>query len=114
VAMANNFVATHYAQHRTDLIANVYASNPTVVERLATITNGIVAKTGDQITASQQALASLNFAVDKQAYLLSYMDTFRLISYFFIAVFPLIFLLKTTKAAAPPTEEAKKAMMEAH
>ena len=114
VALANNYVATHYAQHRADLIANVYATNPTVTERLSTITNGIIAKTGDAATAAQQATAYLNFAVDKQAYLLSYMDTFRLISYFFIAVFPLIFLLKTTKAAAPPSEEAKKAMLEAH
>jgi MFS transporter, DHA2 family, multidrug resistance protein len=114
VAIANNYVATHYAQHRADLIANVYASNPSVIERLSTITNGIIAKTGDSITASQQALANLNFAVDKQAYLLSYMDTFRMISYFFIAVFPLIFLLKTKKDVVPPTEEAKKAMMEAH
>jgi MFS transporter, DHA2 family, multidrug resistance protein len=114
VAIANNYVSTHYAQHRADLIANVYASNPTVTERLANITNGIIAKTGDPITASQQALASLNFAVDKQAYLLSYLDTFRMISYFFIAVFPLIFLLKTKKTPVPPTEEAKKAMMEAH
>ena len=115
VALANNYVATHYAQHRADLIANVYATNPSVTERLTTLTNGIAAKTGDAATATQQALASLNFAVDKQAYLLSYLDTFRLISYFFIAVFPLIFLLKTTKAnAAPPSEEAKKAMLEAH
>jgi MFS transporter, DHA2 family, multidrug resistance protein len=115
VALANNYVATHYAQHRADLLSNVYASNPSVIERLSTITNGIIAKTGDPITAAQQALANLNYAVDKQAYLLSYMDTFRLISYFFIAVFPLIFLLKTKKTpTAPPSEEAKKAMMEAH
>jgi MFS transporter, DHA2 family, multidrug resistance protein len=114
VAIANNYVSTHYAQHRADLIANVYASNPTVTERLANITNSIIAKTGDPISASQQALASLNFAVDKQAYLLSYLDTFRMISYFFIAVFPLIFLLKTKKTPTPPTEEAKKALLEAH
>ncbi len=114
VAIANNYVSTHYAQHRADLMANVYAENPAVTERLTGITNGIIAKTGDPITAAQQALTNLNFAVDKQAYLMSYMDTFRMISYFFIAVFPLIFLLKIKKDVAPPTEEAKKAMQEAH
>jgi MFS transporter, DHA2 family, multidrug resistance protein len=114
IALANNFVATHYAQHRNDLIANVYPSNPAVVERLSAITNGIIAKTGDAATAAQQATAYLNAMVDRQAYLLSYMDTYRLISYFFIAVFPLIFMLKTKKVTAPPSEEAKKAMMEAH
>ena len=110
IALANNFIAAHYAQHRNDLIANVYSTNPLYQERISALTNGIVAKTGDAITAATQATASVNFAVDKQAYLMSYLDTFRLISLFYIAVFPLIFFLKNKKVDA----ETAKAASEAH
>ena len=106
IAMANNYIAAHYAQHRNDLIANVYTTNPLYQERVATITNGIVSKTGDAITAATQATANINFAVDKQAYLLSYLDTFRLVSIFYIAIFPLIFLLKNKKVDAATVKAA--------
>ncbi len=115
IAMANNYVASHYAQHRADLIANVYQTNPLVTERLNGITNSILSKTGDLATATQQATNYLNFAVDKQAYLLSYLDTFRLISIFFVGVMPLVFLIPRPKKVSQ-TEAilAKKAMEEAH
>ena len=115
IAMANNYVASHYAQHRADLIANVYQTNPLVTERLNGLTNSILSKTGDLATATQQATNYLNFAVDKQAYLLSYLDTFRLISIFFIGVMPLVFLIPRPKKVSQ-TEAllAKKAMEEAH
>ena len=110
IAASNNFIASHYAQHRNDLIANVYASNPLYQERLATITNGLIAKTGDAASAATQATANINFAVDKQAYLLSYLDTFRLVSIVYIVVFPLIFFIKSKKVDA----ETAKAAAEAH
>ena len=114
IALANNFVATHFAQHRTDLISNIYQTNPVATERLTALTNGMIAKTGDATTAAQQALALLNFSVDKQAYLLSYLDTYRLISLFFIAILPLIIFVKPKKKEATPSVEAAKAAMEAH
>jgi MFS transporter, DHA2 family, multidrug resistance protein len=115
IAMANNFVATHFAQHRSDLISNMYAGNPAVTERLNTITTGIVARTGDAVTAADQANRFLSLSVDRQAYLLSYLDTFQMISWFFIAVLPLIFFINPKKKEAVElSEEAKEAMREAH
>jgi MFS transporter, DHA2 family, multidrug resistance protein len=115
IAMANNFVATHFAQHRSDLVSNMYAGNPEMTERLNTITAGIVARTGDAVSATAQANRFLSLAVDKQAYLLSYLDTFQMISWFFIAVLPLIFFINPKKKEAVAlSEEAKEAMREAH
>ena len=111
IAIANNYVATHYAQHRADLISNVTATNPLAAERLTNMTNGIIAKTGDPITAADQAMRYLSLAVDKQAYLLSYLDTYSMISVFFICVFPLIFFVKGKKNAS---KEAAEAAMDAH
>ena len=62
--------------------------------------------------ATAMAYKQLNFAVEKQAYLLTYLDTFRLISVFFIIVFPLIFFIKPGKKQV--SSDAKAAMSEAH
>ena len=112
IAIANNFIAAKYAQHRTDLLANMYPGNPVYDSRLSAITQGIAAKTGDVVTAGAQALRNLSFAVDKQAYLLSYLDTFRLVSFFFLAVFPLIIFIRIKKQSDPAA--AAKAAAESH
>jgi DHA2 family multidrug resistance protein len=39
----------------------------------------------------------MDFAVSKQSFLLSYLDGFKLISIFFLAAIPIMFLLKTNK-----------------
>ena len=113
IALSNNFIATHYAQHRADLVANTYITNPVFAERLNNAVQNITSRTGDAYSATEQAYRQLSFAVDKQAYLLSYMDTFRLISVFFIAIFPLIFVLRVAKKQQM-TKEAAEAIREAH
>jgi MFS transporter, DHA2 family, multidrug resistance protein len=110
VAIANNYIATHFAQHRTDLVANMNVANPAFTERLTTVTQGIIARTGATLdVATQQAYGVLDFTVNKQAYMLSYLDTFRLISVFFALVFPLLFFIPKVK---PVIDEAKKKAME--
>jgi MFS transporter, DHA2 family, multidrug resistance protein len=113
VAMANNYVATHFAQHRADLVVNMNPANPAFVERLTTTTQGIMARSGATFeTATQQAYSFLDFALNRQAYMLSYLDTFRLISVFFALVFPLLFFIPKVK---PVDQMAKaKAMEDAH
>ena len=116
IALANNYVATHYAQHRADLISNVTATNPLAAERLTAMTNAMIAKSGDPISATEQATRYLSLAVDKQAYLMSYLDTYTMVSIFFICVFPLIFFVKGRKkeASIEASKEAAKAAMDAH
>ena len=116
IALANNFVASHYAQHRADLVSNAYATNPAFMERFNGAVQNLTARTGDAYNAAELAYRQISFAIDRQAYLLSYLDTFRLISYFFIAIFPLIFVIRTAKkkSEAIDLEAAKAAMEEAH
>jgi MFS transporter, DHA2 family, multidrug resistance protein len=114
VAMANNYIATHFAQHRTDLVANMNTSNPAFVERLNTLTQGFMARAGTSLeTATQQAYQALDFTLNKQAYMLSYLDTFRLISVFFALVFPLLFFIPKVKVVVDDAAK-KKAMEDAH
>lgn len=114
IAMANNYIAQHFAQHKADLIVNTTPGNPAFDERFSAMVQGIISKTGASFDeASAMALRQLNYIVEKQAYLLSYLDTFRLVSVFFICVFPLIFFIKIRKKEAP-SAAAKAAMEDAH
>ena len=115
IAIANNYMARQFAQHKTDLVANTLPGNPAFDERLNAMVQSIISRTGAAVSdATAMAYKQLNFAVEKQAYLLTYLDTFRLVSMFFIIVFPLIFFIKIKKKQEPPSAAAKAAMEEAH
>ena len=115
IAIANNYIAQQFAQHKADLVVHAYPGNPVWDERVNTLVQGIISRTGAELnTASQMAYQQLNYAIEKQAYLLTYLDTFRLISVFFIVVFPLILFIRVKKKDAPPSAAAQMAMEEAH
>lgn len=114
IAISNNYMARQFAQHKSDLVINTVPGNPAFDERMNTMVQGIMARTGAVVSdATEMAYKQLNFAVEKQAYLLTYLDTFRLISFFFIIVFPLIFFIRIKKKG-PPNAAAKAAMEDAH
>ncbi len=117
IAISNNYIAQQYAQHRSDLMVNINSGSPDFINRLNGITQNIMARTGDVISiATEKAYKLIDLQVDRQAYLLSYLDTFRLISIFFIAVFPLVFFLKIKKNTQQKqmAKEKATAMQEAH
>ena len=103
IALANTFVSRDYAQHRYDLISNLDPANPLLTERLNRL--------GGE---SQRAYKILDILVDKQAYLLSYLDTFRLVGVFFLVILPLVYFLRTKKKSAAEIALAARAVSEAH
>ncbi len=111
IAMANNYVAQQYFKHRSSLIANLPSDGAQWQERVSSISQGIVAKTGDIHGATQKAYKLIDMSVDRQAYYLSYLDTFRLVGIFFIVVIPLVFFLRTSKKL---DKAALEAAAEAH
>ena len=114
IALANNYVTIQYAQHRSDLVANYTPTNPLFAERFNAIKMGFLARSGDALQASTQAYRQLELLLDRQAYFLSYLDTFRIISIFFLCVLPLVFLLKTKKKSPEEIAAAAKAAAESH
>ena len=111
IAMANNYVAHQYFKHRTNLIANLPSDSAQWQERVNSVTQGIASKTGDLHGATQRAYKMIDMSVDRQAYYLSYLDTFRLVGIFFIVVIPLVFFLRTSKKV---DKAALKAAAESH
>lgn len=115
IALANNYIARQYAQHRTDLVSKITDGAAVFTEQKNAITQGIISRTGDNLTtAGTKALAVINQSIDRQAYYLSYLDTFRLIAIFFILVIPMVVFLRTKKKTAAEIAESMKAAAEAH
>ena len=113
IAIANNYIANHYAQHRSDLVSNLTQGSYELTNRINGMTQNFIAKTGDSATAATKAYALINSSVDRQAYYLSYLDTFRLIAIFFIIVMPLVVFLRTKKKTNV-NGAAAAALAEAH
>lgn len=111
IAMANNYVAQQYFKHRANLIDHMPSDGAAWQERVNTIGQGIASKTGDFHGATQKAYKLIDLSVDRQAYYLSYLDTFRLVGIFFIVVIPLVFFLRTSKKV---DKAALEAASEAH
>lgn len=103
IALANTFVSRDYAQHRYDLVSKLDVANPLLTERFNVL--------GGE---SPRAYKILDLMVDKQAYLLAYLDTFRLVGLFFLVVLPLVYFLRTKKKSAEEIALAAQAVAEAH
>jgi len=97
IAVMNTYVNDRYAVHRTDLISNLQVFDPATTERLSSYTAGAISRGVDPETASTLSYKLLDLAVSKQSFLLAYLDGFKLISIFFLASIPFLFMLKTKK-----------------
>jgi len=113
IAIANNYIAHQYAQHRSDLVANLTQGSYALTSSVNGIVQNFIAKTGDSATAATKAYALISSSVDKQAYYLSYLDTFKLIALFFILVIPLVVFLRAKKKTIN-NGAAAAALAEAH
>ena len=97
IAFMNIYVDQRYAIHRNDLISNITAGSANFVARNNALVNGIGSKLAVVANAQQTAYKLLDYTIDKQAYLLTYLDGFLFSVLFILAVFPLIPFLKNKK-----------------
>jgi MFS transporter, DHA2 family, multidrug resistance protein len=104
IATMNTYITQRYSLHRSDLVSNLNLDNPALQERLGMIKQFGISKGYDTYTATDLSYKLLDGSLTQQAYLLSYLDGFKLISVFFLCCIPLMFLLKTEK-----TDEATRA-----
>jgi MFS transporter, DHA2 family, multidrug resistance protein len=100
IAMMNMFVTERYAIHRNDLITNTAANDPEMMQRLQAATQLFISKGLNAIDAQLAAFKAIDGAITRQAFLLSYLDSFLLISVFFILTIPFMFMLRTQKTDA--------------
>lgn len=97
IAIMNTYVANRFMVHRTQLASNLEAENLLMTSWLANTKNMLIQKGFDVYTADRMSYQILDLNMTKQSFLLSYLDGFLLISVFFIAAIPFMFLLRTQK-----------------
>ncbi|TDW96149.1 DHA2 family efflux MFS transporter permease subunit [Dinghuibacter silviterrae] len=101
IALVNTFLARKFAQHRSILLEKVTAYDPAYNERLRQYTGYFQAKGSDAQEAGARALGVLNFSVDQQSLLMSYLDGFLLLGIVFMAALPLLLLTRARRRGTP-------------
>jgi MFS transporter, DHA2 family, multidrug resistance protein len=97
IALSATLVQRFAAIHRADLIANVTQYSEVTRERLATITNGMLASGTPLGLARTKALAVLDGLVTRQALMLSFEQLFLLFGSVFVLSLPLLLLMHKSK-----------------
>ncbi len=97
-SMGISFVTTWVARrsqfHQSTLSSHITASNPSSRQALAYLTQLMQQRGFDAVTATQKAHALLYQMLQQQASLLSYLDVFHIMGMLFLAVIPLILLMR--------------------
>ena len=94
VALVATFIEHRSWEYRQDLSRYVTPFDVALRERLDVMVHGFMGSGSTVVEAQRQALAAIRGIVDKQAYLLTYMDAFRIIGVFFLCCMPLLLLFK--------------------
>jgi DHA2 family multidrug resistance protein len=92
IAFINTFLDHRAAAHRMDLVSRLVPGDAATDARLAAITHAMVARGASALQASQQALALVEAAIQRQAFLLSYLDAYRFVGMLSLVCIPLILL----------------------
>ena len=97
IATTTTLIVRHQQMHTNMLAAHVNAYNPKAIAMLRDLQSMMG---GDPVQAMKRAYAMLDSMVLRQAAILSYIDVFLVLCFIFIAIFPLIFIMKRPARAA--------------
>ena len=97
VAVATALLVRRSQEHQTTLVAHLDVWSADTARRLKDWTEHYIRQGADSFTASRQALATLYRITTEQAQVLAYADDFWLISMIFLAILPLIPLMRRVR-----------------
>ena len=97
VSFVTTFVARRSQFHQSVLVAHVTPYSLQTEQMLAQSRTMLSGRGSDWATAGRQSLGLLYGVVQQQAALLSFVEAFRIMGLLFLAVIPLIFLMRRAK-----------------
>ena len=112
VALINTFIDHRIVAHRTALVSHMNVGSYATESRINSITHGLMAHGVSAWEASRKALGILEFTIQRQSELLSYIDAFRAVSIISVICIPIIFLAGKTKK--PTAAKIAAAANESH
>jgi len=101
VALLTTLLDQRHVFHRAVLVEHLSASDPGTLDRVAALTASFVSKGAAWADAHARALALLDGAVNQQAAVLSFGDTFWATGALILISLPLVFLLGKPRGARP-------------
>lgn len=99
IALINTYVAQRVFINRAALIEHVSAYAPETNARVSLLTQAMAARGAGLVEAKARAMALIEAMVGKQSAVISYGDTFRVLTIFFLACVPLVLFMKRPKQA---------------
>ena len=102
IALSDTYLFRQQQAHINILVGHVTPFTSGAATMMKGIGAGMVAKGQDPVTAMKQAHAALFGLVERQAAMLSFVDTFRLMGLIFLLLLPLLFLMKRPSQKAGP------------
>ena len=97
VAIISTFISRRSFIHRADLIKYANPYDTETQQRLSMMQQKFMSLGSTFEQAKHQAYQMLEMAIEKQAYILTYMDAFLYIGIFFLCVIPFVLLVKPSK-----------------
>jgi DHA2 family multidrug resistance protein len=101
IATVNTYLAHRNAVHRTDLVSDLNAGDPRVLEQLANYAHYFMDKGAGAVEAQRQALGLLEAGVVRQTNALSFGDAFLLLGGVFVIGLPFLLLTSRKKGKKP-------------
>jgi DHA2 family multidrug resistance protein len=98
IAAATTLLSRHRQEHTSALGSRVDAYNPQVRALLEQMRAGFVARGADAVTAAQQARVALFARLQREAMMLSFTDIFRWLAFLFVAMVPLLLLMRNPRS----------------
>ena len=103
IAFATTYVSRREQLHQSVLAAHVNALNPVAQNTIGSIAGAMQAGGTDATLALQRAYGAIQGLVQRQAAMLSFLDTFRFMAIVFVLVLPLLLLLKRARPGKSET-----------
>jgi DHA2 family multidrug resistance protein len=97
IALITTFMARQNMVHRNDLVTRLDVNSPLLQQRVAGSQHNFMAHGLPADQALKSAYQTLDFAVNKQAQILSYMDVFLYLGLMFLVCVPFVMMVKDKK-----------------
>ncbi len=102
IAGVSTLVARYSQKHINMLGANVTAFNPQTQALLHRLQAGLAARGTGGVLAQKRSYGALFGVIERQATLLSYIDLFQLLALIFLAMIPLVMIMKKPSHGTKP------------
>ncbi len=101
ISMVETMQVRKQQMHINILAQHVSSTSPQAQQTIHRMTAFFLSRGGSSASATQRAYGAIWGIVLRQATMLSYNDVFRFLAWMFVAMFPLIFLMRKAKKRGP-------------